>query len=72
LVAERYAQREGIDYNELFSPVVKYSFIRVLLDLVAQYDLELDQLNMKTIFLRGDLDEKIFMTQLAGFKAAGK
>jgi len=49
-----------------------YIFIRILLALVQQYDLELEQLDMKTAFLHRDLDEKIFMTKLLGFKAAGK
>ena len=38
LVAKSYAQREGIDYNEVFSPIVKHSSIRILLALVVQYD----------------------------------
>jgi len=67
-----YAQREGIDYNEIFSPVVKYSSIQILLALVAQYKLELDQLNVKTAFLHTDLEEKIYMSQLTGFKTARK
>ena len=50
LVAKGYAQREGIDYNEVFSPVVKHSLIRILLALVAQYELDLDQYNVKTAF----------------------
>jgi len=45
LVAKVYAQSEGIDYNEVFSPVVKHSSIRILLAFVAQYDYELDQLD---------------------------
>ena len=57
LVTKGYAQEEGIDYNEVFSPVVKHSSIRILLALVAQYGLELDQLDVKMIFLHGDLDE---------------
>ena len=38
LVAKRYAQKEGIDYNEIFSPIVKHTFIRLLLEIVAQGD----------------------------------
>ncbi|KAG8497200.1 hypothetical protein CXB51_008576 [Gossypium anomalum] len=68
LVAKGYAQKEGIDYNEVFSPVVKHSSIRILLALVAQYDLELVQLDVKTAFLPGDLEEEIYMTQPDGFK----
>ena len=66
LVAKGYAQREEIDYNEVFSPVVKHSSIRILLELVAQYELDLDQLDVKTVFLRDDLDEEIYMTQPMG------
>ena len=63
---------EVIDYNEVFSPVVKHSSIRILLALVAQLDLELVQLDVKTAFLHGDLKEEIYMTQPEGFKVAGK
>ena len=45
LVVNGYAQREVIDYNEVFSPVVKHSSFRILLAFVAQYDYELDQLD---------------------------
>ena len=63
LVAKGYAQKEGIDYNGVFSPVVKHSSIRILLALVAHLDLELVQLDVKTAFLHGDLEEEIYMTQ---------
>ena len=72
LVAKGYAQKEGVDYNEVFSPVVKHTSIRVLLALVAQMDMELVQLDVKTAFLHGDLKEEIYMTQPEGFKVAGK
>ena len=72
LVAKGYAQWEGIDYNEVFSPVVKHSSIRILLALAAQYDYELGQLDVKTTFLHGDLEEEIYMTQLLGFKVTWK
>jgi len=72
LVAKGYVQREGIDYNEVFSHVVKHSSIRMLLALASQYDYELDQLDVKTAFLYGDLEEEIYMTQPLGFKVIGK
>ncbi|CAN1285750.1 Retrovirus-related Pol polyprotein from transposon TNT 1-94, partial [Linum perenne] len=72
LVAKGYAQKEGIDYNEIFSPVVKHSSIRILLALVAQFDLKLEQLDVKTAFLHGDLEEEIYMAQPDGFQVAGK
>ena len=72
LVAKGYAQKEGIDYNDVFSPVVKHSSIRILLALVAQFDMELVQMDVKTAFLHGDLEEEIYITQPYGFKVAGK
>ncbi|GJX78316.1 transposable element [Tanacetum coccineum] len=72
LVAKGYAQKEGIDYNENFYPLVKHSSIRILLALVAQLDLELVHMDVKTVFLHGDLDEEIYMVQPEGFKVAGK
>ena len=72
LVAKGFAQKEGIDYNEIFSPVVKHTFIRILLALVAKYELELAQLDVKTVFLHGDLEDEIYMTQPCDFKVAGK
>ena len=51
---------------------MKHSSIRILLALVAQYELDLDQLDVKTTFLHGDLGEEIYMSQPTGFKTAGK
>ena len=67
LVAKGFTQREGIDYNEIFSPVVKFKTIRMMLALVVQYNLELEQLDVKTAFLHGELEEKIYMSQPACF-----
>ena len=54
----------------MFSTVVKHSSIRILLALVAQFDLELSQLDVKTAFLHGDLEEEIYMSQHHGFEVA--
>ncbi|KAH9679582.1 Integrase catalytic domain-containing protein [Citrus sinensis] len=72
LVAKGFAQKEGIDYNEVFSPVVKHTSIRILLALVAEYELELTQLDVKMAFLHGDLEEEIYMIQPYGFRVAEK
>ena len=55
----------------MFSPVVKYSSIRLLLALFAYYDLELEQMDVKIAFLHGSLDEEIFMAQPEGFIERG-
>src|SRR5262249_25578014 len=67
LVAKGYAQKKGIDFTEIFSPVVKHCSIRIMLAMVAIWDLELEQLDVKTAFLHGDLDEEIYMLQPEGF-----
>lgn len=61
LVAKGFSQKEGVDYNEIFSPVVKHCSIRILLSLVAQHDLELHQMDVTTAFLHGRLIESIYM-----------
>ncbi|GJX80864.1 retrovirus-related pol polyprotein from transposon TNT 1-94 [Tanacetum coccineum] len=72
LVTKGYSQKEGIDYNEIFSAVVRHTFIRVLLTLVAHPDLELEQLDVKIAFLHGDLEEEIYMSQPEDFVVQGK
>jgi len=67
LVAKGYSQTKGVDFNEVFSPVMKHTSICVLLAMVAWFDLELEQLDVKLAFLRGELEEQIFMYQSEGF-----
>ncbi|GJS54971.1 zinc finger, CCHC-type containing protein [Tanacetum coccineum] len=68
LVARGFTQRVGIDYNEVFSHVVQHTSIRVILSLTACEDYELEQLDVKTAFLHGNLEESIYMRQPPGFE----
>eukprot|EP00253_Pinus_taeda_P001525 PITA_01525 len=72
LVVKRFAQKKGIDFDEIFSPVVKMTSIRTILSLVAAEDLHLEQLDVKTPFLHGDLEEEIYMQQPQGYEVKGK
>ncbi|KAK1627376.1 hypothetical protein QYE76_001691 [Lolium multiflorum] len=72
LVAKGFSQIPGIDYNDVFSPVVKHSSIRAFFGIVAMRDLELEQLDVKTAFLHGELEEEIYMDQPEGFVVPGK
>ena len=72
LVAKGYSQMEDIDYNETFAPVAKLTSIRMLFAIAAAMDYEIHQMDVKTAFLNGDLEEEIYMDQLEGFKVKGK
>jgi hypothetical protein len=70
-VAKGFTQREGIDYNETFSPVSSKDSFRIIMALVTHYNLELHQMDVKTIFLNGDLYENVYMAQRKGFVVEG-
>lgn len=72
LVAKGFTQKEGIDYNETFSPVVRYSSIRALLAVAAEYGMDIEHLDVKTAFLNGDLEETVYMEQPEAFTVEDK
>ncbi|CAL9011160.1 unnamed protein product [Prunus brigantina] len=72
LVAKGFTQQEGVDYNETFSPVSTKDSLRVIMALVAHFDLHLHQMDVKTAFLNGNLIEEIYMKQPDGFIQKGE
>ncbi|KAH9652502.1 hypothetical protein KPL70_027122 [Citrus sinensis] len=66
LVVKGYAQKEGINFNEIFSSVVRFTTVRVVLAMCATFDLHLKQLEVKTTFLHRELEEEIYMLQPEG------
>ena len=72
LVAQGYSQKFGLDYDETFCPVVRFESIRTVIALAAQHELQLQQMDVTTAFLNGELQEEVYMKQPEGFAAQGK
>jgi hypothetical protein len=68
LVAKGFMQREGVDYFETFAPVSKYTSVRVLLALAAAHGWDVQQLDVKTAFLQGDMQETVYVQQPPGYE----
>ena len=71
LVAKSYTQTYGINYLETFAPMAKMTTVRVLLSLARCYGWELMQLDVKNVFLHGDLEKKVFMNSPPSFPNEG-
>ena len=72
LVAQGFAQRHGYDYDETFSPVIRFESLRTLIALAAQQGLKVHQMDVTAAFLNGELDDDVFMKQPEGFVVQGK
>ena len=67
LMAKDCRQKQGVDYDETFHPVVMLKSIRILLAIAAHYEYEIWRMDVKTAFLKGNLTRKVCMTQPEGF-----
>ncbi|KAD2393513.1 hypothetical protein E3N88_40490 [Mikania micrantha] len=72
LVIKGFRQKEGVDYFDTYSPVTRITSIRLVLGIAALRNLEVHQMDVKTAFLNGDLEEEIYMEQPEGFSALGQ
>ena len=72
LVAKGYTQKEGEDFFDTYSLVARLITIQALLSLAASHGLIVHQIDVKTTFLNGELDEEIYVDQLDGFVVKGQ
>jgi hypothetical protein len=66
-VAREFSQVEGIDYEETFAPVARYTFIRTIIALAASMGWKLNQMDVKTAFLNGEIEEEVYIEHPEGF-----
>jgi hypothetical protein len=66
LIGKCYSQKK-VNYNDIFFHVVRHTFITVVLCLVAHFDIQLEQMDVKIDFIHSDLDEQIYMVQSERF-----
>ena len=72
LVAKGFKQKADLDFFDTFSLVTRITSIRLLIAIAAIFDLKIHQMDVKTVFLNGDLEEEIYMDQPEGFVEPGQ
>jgi hypothetical protein len=71
-VAHGFSQKERIDYDEIFAPVAKYTSIRIIISLASVFYWKLHQMDVKTAFLNGEVEQEVYIEQSEGFVIHGK
>jgi hypothetical protein len=66
-VARGFSQKEGIEYEETFVPVARYTSIRIIIDLAAKMKWKLHHMDVKTTFMNGIIEEEVYIEQPQGF-----
>jgi hypothetical protein len=72
LVCKGYSQVEGIDFEETFSPVSRMEAIRLIISYACSKNIKVYQMDVKSTFLNGDLEEEVYIEQLEGFQLTQK
>jgi hypothetical protein len=71
-MARGFSQKEGIDYDEIFSHVARYTSIRVIISLALVFNWKLHQMDVKTAFLNGEVEQEVYIEQPEGFVIHGR
>jgi hypothetical protein len=71
-VARGFSQKEGVDYEETFAPVARYTSIRVVISLASVMGWKIHQMDVKTTFLNGVIEEEVYIEQPQGFEVHGR
>lgn len=71
-VAKGYSQKQGIDYEETFSPTADMTTVRVVMQKAVQEDLVLQQMDVKTAYLHAPIDCEVYLEQPEGYEKKSK
>ena len=71
-MAKGFSQVEGMDYDEVFSPVIRFETVHLIISMAALENWHMHGLNVRNAYLYGELDEEIYMEQPEGFSVPGK
>ncbi|GAA0173738.1 transmembrane signal receptor [Lithospermum erythrorhizon] len=71
LIAKGYKQKQGIDYEEVFAPVARLETVRLMISIAAQFQWKINQMDVKSAFLNGFLEEEVYIEQPEGYVVKG-